>query len=369
MRYQSALVLSTLAVGQAAAANHRHASFHARRSANAPGPESIEWNKVVRDAVDYDAAIKSANIPQSEWDAIWASEHGGQAAATSAPAATYAPAPAKPTTTAAAPAAPKPSDVKPSSAEKPSSAKPTSDKPSATSAAPSAKPTKPSSGGSDILEGLGCAKGANADAPNGKIWLGGEGGKVKMTVTNDADEDGAFMCWNFETMFNVRKEALIAVNVGAGSSVEISIGAGFSGGCGPAFADSKFNGANMLDETILEFTAAPAVPDMYVTGVYDISKEVNMNGIVMSATGARKCTSGLLNGVAHCLFGCKGGATTCEKTGTYGITAGADTSGMCNIGVDTYGNGGESGGCQFEPEGDHLQVTFSNSREWPSADY
>jgi len=33
MRYQSALVLSTLAVGQAAAVNHRHASIHARRSA------------------------------------------------------------------------------------------------------------------------------------------------------------------------------------------------------------------------------------------------------------------------------------------------------------------------------------------------
>lgn len=34
MRYSSALVLSTLAVGQAAAANHnRHASFHARRQA------------------------------------------------------------------------------------------------------------------------------------------------------------------------------------------------------------------------------------------------------------------------------------------------------------------------------------------------
>jgi hypothetical protein len=35
MRYSSAVVLSTLAVGQAAAANthNRHASFHARREA------------------------------------------------------------------------------------------------------------------------------------------------------------------------------------------------------------------------------------------------------------------------------------------------------------------------------------------------
>jgi hypothetical protein len=35
MRYSSAVVLSTIAVGQAAAANlnHRHASFHARRQA------------------------------------------------------------------------------------------------------------------------------------------------------------------------------------------------------------------------------------------------------------------------------------------------------------------------------------------------
>jgi len=30
MRYQSALVLSTLAIGQAAASGNRHASFHRR---------------------------------------------------------------------------------------------------------------------------------------------------------------------------------------------------------------------------------------------------------------------------------------------------------------------------------------------------
>ena len=33
MKCTSAVVLSTLAVGQAAALNHRHASFHARREA------------------------------------------------------------------------------------------------------------------------------------------------------------------------------------------------------------------------------------------------------------------------------------------------------------------------------------------------
>jgi hypothetical protein len=380
MRYQNALVLSTLAIGQAAAANHRHASFHARRSAYvaqsqtlvhpcanpscsaAPGPEAIEWNKVVRDTVDYDAAIKAADISQDEWNSIWAKDHGGKPAATNAPAvANVAAAPDAKPTYAASSAAPQPS------ADKPSSAKPSKSDP-----APSSKPSKSPStgGGSDILEALGCAKPNNPTSPNDKIWIG-DGGIAKMTFTNDADEDAAIFCWDYATMFSVKTSALIAVNVGAGKSVDISIAAGFAkAGCGPAFKDSTFTNG-MLHETILEFTPVSKNPGQYESGAYDISRIVNTNGVVMSATGDRKCTSGVLNGVASCLYGCLGGASTCGEAGTYGATAGADTSGACGFGRDNsaWGQGGLGGGCNFNPAGDHLQVTFSNSRSWPDVSY
>lgn len=360
MRYQNALVLSTLAIGQAAAINHKHASFHARRSAAAPGPEAIEWNTVVRDTVDYDAAIKAADIPQSEWDAIWAKNHGGQPAATAAPAAPakaeVAAAPEAKPTTDAAPAAP--------SADK-SSDKPSSAKPSKAAPADSKPSKSPSTGGgSDIVKAIGCAKGNNPTSPNGGIWVG-DGGHVQMTWTNDADADGAVVCWqhNNHDMFHLKEQAAIAVNVGAGKSVDLSMAFGFSGACSPAYADSSFSSmSGQLNETLLEFTADS-------TGVFDVSQIVTMKGSVLAATGSRKCTSGVLNGVASCLFGCTGGAATCHETGTYGITAGADSSGMCNVGVDTKGNGGASGGCQFNPDGDHLQVTMTNSRSWPSVTY
>lgn len=360
MRYQPVLVLSTLAVGQAAAANHRHASFHARRSGAAAGPEAIEWNKVVRDAIDYDAAIKAADISQSEWDAIWKSDHPDAPAPTQAPASSHAAAPAVTPTVAAA--LQKGVDQSPPK-------KPDTPKPSSAAAAPAAKPSKQSSsgGGSDIVKSIGCVAKANPTAPNGQIWVGGGDAKVRMTWTNDGDEDAAVICWDRPGMFNFREQFSIAVNIAAGESVDISMAPSFSGGCGPAFKGTGNNQANMLNETILEFTAAPENPPDTVTGVYDVSREVNMAGVVMHATGSRKCTSGVLNGVVSCLFGCVA-TNDCEATGTYGLTAGGDKSGMCNMGKDQQ-TGGDSGGCQFEPTGDHLQVTFSNDRNWPQASY
>lgn len=353
MRYQSALVLSTLAVGQAAAANHRHASFHARRSANAQGPESIEWNKVVRDAVDYDAAIKAANIPQSEWDAIYASGQG------KAPPAATQPAPVaevKPTVEAPAPAKSKAPVAEPSKV---------------TDAAPSktAQPSTGGSGGGDVLESLGCQKGKNSKEPNSSIWIGDSGSKTQLTFTNDADEDSAVICWDFEGMFDPKNKAIIAVPNGAGQSITLSVAPGFSGGCGPAYKDSGFhNPSGILDESIFEFTTAPENPTMYQFGNYDISKEINMDGVVISATGARQCTSGVKNGAVSCLFGCVGGAKSCEVTGSYAIIAGAEESEHCNIGVDPS-TGGASGGCQFDRDGDHVKITYSNDRNWPQATY
>lgn len=268
------------------------------------------------------------------------------------------------------PAAP---EVKPSTTAAAEAPKPTVEdkpKPSAPATSEPAAPSTGGSGESDVLKAIGCKEGLNAKAPNGKIWIGDSGSKTQFTFTNDADEDSAVLCWDFSTMFDVKNKAIISVPVGAGKSITLSVAPGFSGGCGPAYKDSGFhNPSGVLNESILEFTTAPETPSMYVTGVYDISKEINMDGVVISATGNRQCTSGVKDGAVSCLFGCVGGAKTCEKTGTYGITAGNDASGMCNIGVDTAGNGGASGGCQFDPEGDHLKVTYSNSRSWPSATY
>lgn len=341
MRYQSALVLSTLAVGQAAAAgNLRHASFHARRSANIAGPEGVAWNNVVRDAVDYKAATDK--ISQAEWDAIFASQKNQPAAApTAAPAA-------------AAPPANNADEPKPSKA-----------------ADPEPKPSKaPSSGsGGNVLESLGCSKGENSESPNSSIWVGNSGSKTQMTFTNDADEDSAVLCWSKDGMFTTKTAPIIAKPVGAGQSITLSIAPGFSGGCGAAYADSKFHMSGILDESILEFTTAPANPGTYDFGAYDISREVNMNGIIISATGDRQCTSGVKNGGLSCAFGCTNGATSCEATGTYNIIAGVETSEYCMaVGKDPT-TGGASGGCQFNRDGDHLKVTYSKDRNWPTATF
>ncbi|KAF2680928.1 hypothetical protein K458DRAFT_489781 [Lentithecium fluviatile CBS 122367] len=343
MRYQSALVLSTLAVGQAAAGNLRHASFHARRSANiAAGPEGVAWNNVVRDAVDYKAATDK--ITQEQWDAIFASQKAAEAT-------TAAPVAAAQATTAAL-------------------AKPTTEKASSTSEAAPAKTSQASSGGEgNVLKALGCSKGQNAESPNGSIWKGDSGSKTQLTFTNDADESSAVLCWSKDGMFKTKENAIIALEVAAGSSLTLSIAAGFSGGCGAAYSDSTFHMSGILNESILEFTTAPENPGTYDFGAYDISREVNMAGIVISATGDRQCTSGVKNGKLSCAFGCTDGATSCEATGTYNIIAGAEDSQYCMAnGVDPS-TGGASGGCQFNRDGDHLKVTYSKNRSWPAGTF
>lgn len=343
MRYQSALVLSTLAVGQAAAANLRHASFHARRSANAAGADTVAWNNVVRDTVDYKAATDK--ITQEEWDAIFASQ-GQPAATTAAPAAPEV----KPTT----PAAPAKEQAKEEGPKKEEASAP----------APSE-----GSGESDVLKALGCTKGKNANSPNGDVWIGDSGSNIKATFTNDADEESAVLCWTKDGMFTTKTSALIAEPVKAGGQLTVSFAPGFSGGCGAAYADSTFHMSGILSESIFEITTAPENPGQYDFGAYDISREVNMKGIVISAVGNRQCTSGVKNGQLSCAFGCTTGGNDCEATGTYNIIAGAETSEYCMAkGVDPT-TGGASGGCQLNRDGDHLQITYSKNRSWPSADF
>lgn len=233
------------------------------------------------------------------------------------------------------------------------------------------QPTKTPGGGNsaNILQGLGCSGGANSESPNDSVWIGGSGSNTQMTFTNDADEDSAVLCWSKDGMFTTKTSPIIAKNVGAGQSITLSLAPGFSGGCGAAYADSKFHMSGILDESILEFTTAPKNPGTYDFGAYDISREVNMNGIVISAVGDRGCTSGVKNGGLSCAFGCTNGASTCEKTGTYNIIAGVETSEYCMaVGKDPT-TGGASGGCQFNRDGDHLQVTYSNNRSWPVATF
>lgn len=349
MRYQSALVLSTLAVGQAAAGNLRHASFHARRSANLAGPESVAWNNVVRDTVDYKAATDK--ITQAEWDAIFASQNAAQ-----------------PTPAAAAPAPPANKADAPKD-DAPKSAAPTK-QPAATSAAPAQPTKKPGGGGSsNVLQALGCSGGQNSESPNDSIWIGNSGSNTQMTFTNDADEDSAVLCWSKDGMFTTKTAPIIAQHVGAGQSITLSVAPGFSGGCGGAYSDSTFHLSGILNESILELTTAPKNPGQYDFGAYDISREVNMHGIIISATGDRKCTSGVKNGALSCAFGCTDGASSCEATGTYNIIAGAETSQYCMaVGKDPI-TGGASGGCQLNRDGDHLQVTYSKDRNWPAATF
>ncbi|KAF1953767.1 hypothetical protein CC80DRAFT_138403 [Byssothecium circinans] len=334
MHFNSAVVLSTLAAaGTVTASNlhHGHSNFHAKRDVEAKRQyENVNWAEALKD-VNW-ATVKFGNGASAP------------AAAPSAPAPEVNVASA-PKTTAAA--------------EKPATS--AAAKPSSTPAA--ATPSKaPSSGGaaSDLLDisafsKLGVKAGLNAKTKGNGLWLGNDS-KYKATFTNDGDKNAAVICWTAAGMWINVQQPQIFVNLKAGESTTVSIPEGFSGGCGAALPDSNlFMG--LLNESILEFTAFPREK-----GCFDISREINMKGVVLSSKGSQ-CTSGVAGGKLSCVFVCNAG-NSCEKAGSYAIALGSASKGPCMVG--TASDGGASGGCQFG-DGEHMQVTIAGHRDWPSS--
>lgn len=342
MHFTTSAVLTTLAAAGSVAANnlnHGHAHFHAKRDVEKRQYENVDWAKALKDV---------------DWKTV--DFNGGKSAAPT-------PAPAAP-----APAASKQPDVVAAAAVKPTSA-PSKPAPASSSAAP-AKPSeskpadsKPASGGAatDLMNISAWSKlgvmgsGVNAKAANSAtMWLGSDG-RYKATFTNDGSKAVALLCWQGNQMWINAAEPEIFVNLKGGESVTVSIPQGKSGGCGAALPDSVLVDGQ-LSESILEFHA-----NDNNLGAHDISREINMTGVVLTSKGSR-CTSGVIGNEMSCVYVCKSG-NKCMAAGSYGIALGAAEKGPCMIGTDDQG--GRAGGCQFGSNGEHLQVTIAGHRNWP----
>ncbi|KAL5376470.1 hypothetical protein DPSP01_010479 [Paraphaeosphaeria sporulosa] len=336
MRYQSAMALGALAAGQAAASNHGHANFHKRHEVKARGADAVNWDNV---ALDLSAV---------DWSKV---DYGNGAASTPA---------------ASTPAAETPASSQPEVVATPASSSAAVEAPSSTeAAAPAGASVSSESVGDivgDILSGiesfatkLGAQLGVNSETENGQIWIGGDG-KHSATFTNGADKDAMVWCWGKSTMWINANQPLISIKLAAGETQKLSVADGFSGGCGASFDDSDlFMG--LLNESILEFTFGSGA-----NGCFDISREINMKGIQLTAKGA-KCTSGLDGGSQACTFVCTdSSATRCGAGGgDYAIDVGTSTNGPCMVGKDPF-TGDAAGGCQMADDGEHLEVTIHGAR-------
>lgn len=332
MLFSTSTVLSTLAVaGSVAASNlhHGHAQFHAKRDVEKRGYENVDWAKALKDV---------------DWSTVKYDNGANSAAPTQAPAAPKEPeikvaaAPAKTSTAAAKPAATS------------AASKPTDSKDSIVGGIASALTDLASWAKLGIKDN----SGLNAKASGTNMWLGNDG-KYKATFTNDGDKPVAILCWNAQGMWINANKPEIFVNLKGGEAVTVSIPAGKSGGCGAALPDSTlFMG--LLNESILEFTTGDNEK-----GCFDISREINMQGVVLTSKGSR-CTSGVANGENACVFVCREGQS-CEKAGSYAISGADAQKGSCMVGKAS--DGGSSGGCQFGANGEHMQVTVASHRNWP----
>jgi hypothetical protein len=358
MRYSSALVLSTLAVGQAAAANHhnRHASFHARRQADAKrsAANDVNWKAVAYDLNDVD-------WDKVNWSSVFSSPTptpAAQVTPTVAASSKETSATAEPTSSAAA--------VKVQEVQ-------TSAAPSKTAASSSAAPATTSSSSSDLgdligdigdvvtdlLEGvesivksLGIVStGKNDKSNNGGIWIG-EDSEWKAEFTNDANEDAVIFCWKadgFSGMSLNVNQPEISVGLKSGQKTVVSFAANVPAACAPAFGSTKLANFGGLDQTWWEVTFGQY-------GAFDVSRNVNMKGRTISSKGS-KCVSDM----DVCVFKCKAknGVTpdSCESGSDYDLfECGASSGGGGGYDAVMAGTGG---GCAMGSSSETVKVSFS----------
>ncbi|KAF2026614.1 hypothetical protein EK21DRAFT_115669 [Setomelanomma holmii] len=340
MRCSTAVVLSTLAVGQAAAAHNRHASFHARREASKRGADNaVNW-----DAVAYD--LKDVNWDEINWSSVFAST------STSTPAAKATPTPQaqKPSSAAASPTPEaKKADVTPVA----SSAKPAqSSKAAATSAQVQTQSTT-SDLVSDVMNGvaaiastLGALTGTNSKTNNGGIWIGTDS-DWGMEVTNAGSQQAVFYCWQangFSGMSINKNAPAISVGLAPGQKVDLAFAANVPATCARATKSSVLALFGGIKDTWAEVTFGSS-------GAFDVSRNVNMKGSSISMVGS-KCTSDMNT----CVFRCADTSADSCETGY--------TLDNCNAGNGGGGGydsvmAGVGGGCAMGSSGEKIKVSFS----------
>jgi hypothetical protein len=337
MRYSSAVVLSTLAIGQASAAtiHNRHASFHARREASKRG-EEVDWKALAYDLKDVD------------WDKVnWSSVFASTPAAKPTPTAEQ-----KQPSVAAVTPTPEPKKETPAPVA-PTSAKPVESKAAEPSAKAESTGNKVTDLVSDVMVGvasiankLGTKIGKNDKSDNGGIWIS-DAGAWGMDVTNTGGSDAVFYCWKangFDGMSINKFVPDISVGLKPGKSVSLSFAPNVPAACAPATDATALGIFGGLKQTWAEVTFGN-------NGAFDVSRNVNMQGCNISMKGS-KCTSDM----ETCVFKCKdNSAESC----TFGYD-------LMNCGAGSGGGGGydpimqgTGGGCAMAADGERIKVSFS----------
>ncbi|KAF1850244.1 uncharacterized protein K460DRAFT_269538 [Cucurbitaria berberidis CBS 394.84] len=356
MRYSSAVVISTLAVGQAAASNmhNRHASFHARRQADTKrGAEAeIAWDKIAYD-------LKDVNWEKVNWSSVFNTP-------TPTPVVAPTPTPEQKKPEYKAPEVKKPEPTTTKEAAKPTPEAKKEEAPTSTSAkAPEPSVKKESIKGSikdtlsdvvsDVLNGVagiagkvGAKIGKNDKSNNGGIWIGDDS-DWQAEFTNDASKNAVLYCWKangFSGMSVNVNVPEVSVGLKPGEKVTLSFAPNVPAACAPAFIDTSLAIFGGWDQTWFEVTFGQF-------GAFDISRNVNMNGCNISSKGS-KCTSDMNT----CVFKCKDSSVkSCEKGADYDLfNCGASSGG--GGGYDTV-MAGTGGGCAMGSSGEKISVNFS----------
>lgn len=335
MRYSTALVLSTLAVGQAAAHTIRHAGFHARRHEEAKRGDGVDYSKVDYSHVDWSKV---------DWDAVFSLKNK-QPAATPAPEPEYK--------------APEPKPEKPSKPEKPAAPAPAPEEKKPKEA------EKPSVGDQvgdwlgNIAEGVEdfCKKkgigmpGKNEKKPNGGIWLGDSDWTANFK--NGGNKDVWLACWTeggFTGMtINVNQPWILA-KIPVGKDLLVSFAPKVASACAPMYPDTPLANFGGVFNPWFEANFGPT--DGSFVGTFDVSKNTRMNGDNISAVGS-KCVSDMNT----CVYECKDKSV---DSCTYGYelkNCQASNGGGQGYDVVMQGVGG---GCNMGATSEHIEVTFSN---------
>jgi len=303
------LVVATLTIGQVAAGpfehdhGHLHAArFHGKKNVLALEPlDQTLGRHIISQRRVGRRDVKCKQRPTS----IASSAVVSTAAASPSPASVAAA-----TTPAAAPPAGSPSTSTPS--------------------APVNSTPNTASNVLSTLTKLGVAgAGANAVSNNGGVWIG-SGGEYMADVTNDSGETIIVVSWGAAASWVNVQAPLITQSLAPGQSFTISMASGQSGAISAIYSDTKLvNG--QISNTWLEYTTGQF-------GVFDVSREVNMNGNSISSS-----TDGCNSNMDTCVFKCTSG-TTCmtgyeldncatgsQKGASFGMFEGAP-SGGCMIG-------------------------------------
>ncbi|KAF2117296.1 hypothetical protein BDV96DRAFT_490049 [Lophiotrema nucula] len=351
MRYSSALVLGTLAVGQAAAANVRHASFHARRSAEkkrADAYAGVNWADVTYDlsGVDWSSVFASKSTPTPTPEAKPSSS-----------AAVIQAAEVKPSSSAAVIQA---AEVKPTSSATPAYTPP------ATSSKEEAKPSETKASIGDVIEGVAndltaglstvCSKlgflEPSADGVSDKIWKGNDS-PWTVNFANGASSTITVFCWaeaDFGFTLNT-KQALTAFTLRPGAKQTYSWAGGLSSSCSAVYPDTGKAFSGGIHNAWFEIT----FPDGGAgTGTFDVSRLPNMSGHAISAQGS-KC----LSDNDTCSFICNKIENPDEDSCTYDYS-------LQNCNAANGGGGGidakynaVGGGCSTAADSESIHVTFS----------